>query len=172
MLAEGLAEAGVVFEEPGAGGLAEAGDFVVVEDEGFFDFLSEGSGIDEEVGAEVSFFGALPFGEEAVGGGDEFVHGWGIGGDDDGAAAHGLDEVVAPALGLGGAKVEWVLVGEFDDFLIAEVGGDEVDVFWDVGGGVVGVLEEGEGGPIGMPCPGGEDGGGAFEGAATGEMEE
>lgn len=64
-----------------------------------------------------------------------------------------------------------MFVGEFDDLVIAEIVGDEADILWNLSGGIVSMLEEGEFGPFGMFGPGAEDGGGPFEGAAAGEVE-
>ena len=105
-IGEAGAEGGVIFEHPGAGRVSETGDFFGGEVEGGFDLFFERIWIDEEVGAEVAFFGAFPLCEKSAGWRDQLVHGRRVGGDDDGAAAHGFDEVVAPALGLGRAEVE------------------------------------------------------------------
>jgi hypothetical protein len=69
--------------------------------------------------------------EDATIGMDEFVHGGGVGGDDSGSAAHGLNDVVSPALGERGAEMDGVLVDEFDDFFLTQIVGDEVDVIGD-----------------------------------------
>lgn len=92
-----MGEAGLVLEEPGAGGVSEAGDFGGGEGEEVLDGGLEGGGIDPEVLAEVAWLAAVGGDEDAAVRGDEFVHGGGIGGEDGGAAGHGLDDVVAPA---------------------------------------------------------------------------
>jgi len=79
--------------------------------------------------------------EDAAIGMDEFIHGWSVCGDDGGSAAHGLNDVVSPALGERGAEMERVCVDEFDDFFLAEVGGDEVDVIGDFRRRVILVLK-------------------------------
>ncbi len=62
---------------------------------------------------------------------DELIHGRSVGGDNDGSAAHGLNDVVSPALGERGAEMDGVLVDEFDDFFLTQIVGDEVDVIGD-----------------------------------------
>ena len=79
----------------------------------------EGGWCDVVVGAEVAFFGTIFGDEEAAFGRDEFIHGGRISGDDAGLAAHGLDYVVPPALGFGGAEVEAMFVRELADLFVA-----------------------------------------------------
>lgn len=77
--------------------MAELGDFGGGEGEEVLDGGFEGGGIDPEVLAEVAGFAAVGGDEDAAVRGDQFVHGRGSGGEDGGAACHGLDDVVAPA---------------------------------------------------------------------------
>lgn len=49
--------------------------------------------------------------------------------------------------------MDGVGVLEGAEFGVGEVAGDEVDVFGDGGWGVVGMLDEGEGGPLGVFGP-------------------
>lgn len=59
----------------------------------FFKFC----GIYEEVGSEVASLVLMRVDKEAPLGGDELIHGWGVGGDDEGSAGHGFYDVVSPS---------------------------------------------------------------------------
>lgn len=96
-MGEAVLEGSVVCLGPRAGGVSELTTMGFREVEGVVDGAFEGRGGDVEVRAEVAGFVVGGFDEEAASGGDELVHGRGVSGDDEGSAAHGLDDVVSPA---------------------------------------------------------------------------
>lgn len=64
-----------------------------------------------------------------------------------------------------------MLVDEFDDFLIADVVGDEMNVLRNTFRCVVFMLQEGESGPLGMFFPKFENGFGSLQRASPSEVE-
>ena len=68
--------------------------------------------------------------------------------------------------------MNWMLVDEFDNFLIADVVGDEIHISRDFRGSIVLVLEESESGPFRMNLPKFENGFSALEGASSRQVKD
>lgn len=67
--------------------------------------------------------------------------------------------------------MDGVFIDKLDDLLVAQVVGDQVDIFRDTLWGIVLVLQERESGPLGVGLPKFENGFGSLQGASSGEME-
>jgi len=171
LLGEFFSEALVVFLEPLTGVFSVGLFFLRWHHEELLDVFFQFLRVDVEVNAEVAGLGFVVGHGDASGGGDEFIHRWGVCGDDGGFAAHGLDNVVAPSFGEGCAEVDAVAVEVLFDFLVRDVIGDEINVGRHLLGGIFFTLDDGELWPFRVFFPEVENGFGSLECAAAREVE-
>lgn len=161
----------VIVFKPGPRVVSKSLFFRLAELEGAVERFGQRFRVDMEISAEVAGFLVVKGHANPRGRADNFVHGRGVRRHDQSATAHRFDDIVPPALGARGAEVDAVLVQLLDQVLLGEVSGEELHIVRHGGGRVFAALDEREFRPVRVGPPEIEQCFGAFERAATREVE-